>query len=126
MFGHEPQMRPSSPNSCNANSCPPYVLIHRQPVPDRLISRTIYTREALSPLNGSVDLQGFDGSTRVGAILLFLVSFDASDSISLASLLTPVTCPVALCGVSGGVVRGTPVTFPELVAVMAGTLPLIR
>lgn len=29
-------------------------------------------------------------------------------------------------GVSGGVVKGTPVTLPELAAVIDGTLPLMR
>ena len=52
-------------------------------------------------------------------------------SLSLASRFTPVTAAVAAVlllgrGVSGGVVMGTPVTFPELVAAMLGTLPPIK
>lgn len=62
----------------------------------------------------------------VGAIRLFFGSLESSFSLSLASLLVPATLPVALLGVSGGVVTGTPVTLPELVAVKPGTLPPIR
>lgn len=51
----------------------------------------------------------------------------SSFSLSLASLLVPATLPpVALLGVSGGVVIGTPVTLPELAAAMPGTLPEMR
>ena len=56
-----------------------------------------------------------------------------SFSPSLASLLTPavvvdVLMPVLPLGrgVSGGVEMGTPVTLPEFVAAMPGTLPPIR
>lgn len=49
----------------------------------------------------------------------------SSFSLSLASLLVPATLPVAFLGVSGGVVRGTPVTLPELAAAMLGMLPLM-
>ena len=49
----------------------------------------------------------------------------SSFSLSLASRFVPATLPAALLGVSGGVVRGTPVTFPELAAAMLGTLPEI-
>ena len=53
-----------------------------------------------------------------------------SFSPSLASRLTPaVTAAVLLPlgrGVSGGVEIGTPVTLPEFVAAMPGTLPPIR
>jgi hypothetical protein len=65
-------------------------------------------------------------STLVGAMRLFFGSLVSSRSLSLASLLTPAALPVALLGVSGGVVTGTPVTLPELVAVRPGTLPPIR
>lgn len=34
--------------------------------------------------------------------------------------------PGTTLGVSGGVVKGTPVTLPELAAVIDGTLPLMR
>lgn len=68
----------------------------------------------------------FLGSTRVGAILLFLGSLTSSFSLSLASRLLPTTVALALRGVSGGVVNGTPVTLPEFVAAMPGTLPEIR
>lgn len=65
--------------------------------------------------------------TRVGAILLFLGSFPSSFSASSASLLTPALAVGATTlGVSGGVVNGTPVTLPELAAVIDGTLPLMR
>lgn len=65
--------------------------------------------------------------TRVGAILLFLGSFPSSFSASSASLFTPALAGGATTwGVSGGVVNGTPVTLPELVAVIDGTLPLMR
>lgn len=66
------------------------------------------------------------GSTRVGAIRLFLGSFASSFSLSLASRLLPATVALALRGVSGGVVNGTPVTLPEFAAAMPGTLPEIR
>ena len=66
------------------------------------------------------------GSTSVGAIRLFLGSFTSSFSLSLASRLLPAALPVVLLGVSGGVVIGTPVTLPELVAAIPGTFPEIR
>jgi hypothetical protein len=47
-------------------------------------------------------------------------------SQSLASRLLPATRAVALRGVSGGVVNGTPVTLPEFAAAIPGTLPEIR
>lgn len=62
-------------------------------------------------------------STGVGAILRFLGSFVSSFSLSVASLLMPATL---VRGVSGGVVMGTPVTLPELVAETAGTVPDMR
>lgn len=37
--------------------------------------------------------------------------------------MCPAALPAVLRGVSGGVVIGTPVTLPELVAVSPGTLP---
>lgn len=56
-----------------------------------------------------------------------------SFSPSLASRLTPAVTAVLLTpvlplgrGVSGGVEIGTPVTLPEFVAAMPGTLPPIR
>lgn len=51
--------------------------------------------------------------------------FVSSFSPSVASLFAPAAI-LALPGVSGGVVMGTPVTLPELVAVMLGTLPPMR
>lgn len=63
---------------------------------------------------------------RVGAILRFLGSLVSSFSASSASLFTPVLGPGTTLGVSGGVVKGTPVTLPELAAVIDGTLPLMR
>lgn len=60
----------------------------------------------------------------------FFGSCLSSFSLSLASRLVPATLPVTLpavlLGVSGGVVRGTPVTLPELAAAMLGTLPEIN
>lgn len=64
-------------------------------------------------------------STRVGAIRLFFGSLISSFSPSLASRLVPATLPVKLLGVSGGVVTGTPVTLPEFMAAIPGTLPTI-
>ena len=49
----------------------------------------------------------------------------SSFSLSLASLLVPAPPDVAFLGVSGGVVMGTPVTFPEFAAAMPGTFPEI-
>lgn len=49
----------------------------------------------------------------------------SSLSFSIASLLIPAAI-LALPGVSGGVVMGMPVTLPEFVAVMLGTLPPMR
>ena len=50
----------------------------------------------------------------------------SSSSLSLVSLLVPPAPPETdPCGVSGGVVMGTPVTLAELVAVMPGTWPPI-
>lgn len=69
---------------------------------------------------------GFGFGTGVGAILLFLGSFASSLSASSASLFVPALTAGAAMGVSGGVVRSTPDPLPELVAVMEGTLPLIR
>lgn len=66
------------------------------------------------------------GSTRVGAIRLFLGSLLSSLSPSLVSRLVPATLPVVLRGVSGGVVIGTPVTLPEFAAAIPGTLPEMR
>jgi hypothetical protein len=67
---------------------------------------------------------------RVGAILRFfgwLPEEASSFSLSLASRLTPAaTVLPPLLGVSGGVVIGTPVTLPELVAAMLGTAPPMR
>lgn len=64
---------------------------------------------------------------RVGAILLFLGSPpDSSCSLSLASLFIPATVFAVLRGVSGGVVMGTPTTFPELAAAILGTFPPIN
>ena len=63
----------------------------------------------------------------VGANRLFFRSVPLSSlSLSLASLLVPDTLVAVLRGVSGGVVIGTPVTLPELAAVMPGTLPAMR
>lgn len=79
------------------------------------------------PLKYTVNITYFvSEATKVGAIRLFFGSFVSSFSLSLASLFVPATLPVALLGVSGGVVIGTPVTLPELVAAMPGTLPLMR
>lgn len=68
------------------------------------------------------------GPTRVGAILLFFGSLAvvSSFSLSLASRFVPAALLFELRGVSGGVVIGTPVTLPELAAVMLGTFPEIR
>lgn len=68
-------------------------------------------------------------STGVGAMRRFFGCDDSSFSLSLAwlaSRFVPVTLPVALRGVSGGVVMGTPVTLPLFVAAMPGTLPPMR
>jgi hypothetical protein len=54
-----------------------------------------------------------------------LGSFESSFSLSLASRFVPAALAVLL-GVSGGVVMGTPVTFPELAAAIPGTLPRMR
>lgn len=72
-----------------------------------------------------VDDHGLD-STGIGAILLFFGSLPSPSSLSLASLFVPVRLFVALRGVSGGVVMGTPVTLPELATVRLGTLPDMR
>lgn len=70
--------------------------------------------------------QGLGSVTGVGAILRFFCEAPAlSLSFSNASLLMPAAI-LALPGVSGGVVMGTPVTLPELVAVMLGTFPPMR
>ena len=86
---------------------------------------------------------GFVSDTKVGAIRLFLAwplavadasSFSFSLSLASLSLLTPaevfgaapVPAPLLPRGVSGGVVRGTPVTLPEFAAAMDGMLPPIR
>lgn len=69
----------------------------------------------------------------MGSILLFFGSLPSSFSASSASLFTPTlavvvvpgSAPGTTLGVSGGVVNGTPVTLPELAAVMDGTLPLM-
>lgn len=50
----------------------------------------------------------------------------SSFSLSLASRLTPAVAVLPLLGVSGGVVIGTPVTLPEFVAAILGTVPPIR
>lgn len=69
---------------------------------------------------------GFGSDTSVGAILRFFCEVLVSSlSFSTASLLMPAAI-LALPGVSGGVVMGTPVTLPELAAVMLGTLPPMR
>jgi hypothetical protein len=89
-------------------------------------------KETKHPFQGTVlrilpkDSDQLFGSTRVGAIRLFLGSLASSFSLSLASRLLPATVALALRGVSGGVVNGTPVTLPEFVAAMPGTLPEIR
>lgn len=77
-------------------------------------------------VTGRIPIDYVFGSTRVGAIRLFLGSFTSSFSLSLASLLLPAALPAVLLGVSGGVVIGTPVTLPEFVAVIPGTLPEIK
>lgn len=66
----------------------------------------------------------YDGfSTGVGAIRRFLGSLTSSFSFSLASRLVPAALTIMVRGVSGGVATGIPVTFVELEAVKAGTLP---
>lgn len=57
----------------------------------------------------------------------FFGSLISSFSLSLASLFVParLPLPVALLGVSGGVVKGTPVTLPVFVAAIPGTFPEI-
>jgi hypothetical protein len=62
----------------------------------------------------------------VGAIRLFLGSVPSFSPWLLASRLTPVAAPLEVPGVSGGVVMGMPVTLPEFVAAMLGTLPMMR
>lgn len=54
----------------------------------------------------------------------FFGALSSPCSGSPASLFVPVAA--APLGVSGGVVMGTPVTLPELAAVMPGTLPEMR
>lgn len=61
----------------------------------------------------------------MGAIRLFLGSLP-SLSPGLASRFVPAVGTLEVPGVSGGVVRGTPVTLPEFVAAMLGTLPIIK
>ena len=60
----------------------------------------------------------------------FFGSLVSTDSLSLASRFDPATLPATLdpppLGVSGGVVRGTPPTLPELVAAMLGMFPEIN
>lgn len=55
----------------------------------------------------------------------FFGSFTSSFSLSLASLLVPALLLDTLFGVSGGVVSFSPVTLPEFVAAIEGTLPEI-
>lgn len=55
----------------------------------------------------------------------FLGSLTSSLSLSLASRLVPAALPVALLGVSGGVLIGTFPTGPVLAAAIPGTLPPI-
>lgn len=69
--------------------------------------------------------------TKVGAMRLrlgcwlFSALFASRESLdSLFKLVEPAP-PLELCGVSGGVTTGKPVTLPELVAVMLGTWPEI-
>lgn len=73
----------------------------------------------------------FASDTGVGAIRRFFagpLEDSWSFSLSLASRFAPpplLTAVFTVPGVSGGVVIGTPVTLPELVAAILGTLPPI-
>lgn len=122
---YQPQKHDIAESGTNANATRPNLGIHNSRV-SHLVLLMNTTSDPRTIKNTTP--HHLESVTGVGAIRLFFVGplvESWSFSLSLASRFepTPLAAPLPALGVSGGVVMGIPVTLPELVAAMLGTLP---